>query len=248
MPRLGSIDTEQHKVGNFTYSAAKIDDLGQIASEFTLVCIVNDVSGSVVPYKDEMEQTLKAIAEACAYSPRKDFLLIRHIQFDTQVNETHGFVNLDSRKPDDYIGCLQPGGMTALYDAARNAIVATGDYGQKLMKQRFMTNAIVIIMTDACDNASACDINDVRKAVEKARKDECLESLLVILVGVGYGNDKYSHDQLDNFHKEAKFDQFVAISDANAKTLAKLAQFVSKSISSQSQSLGSGGSSKPLTF
>ena len=44
------------------------------------------------------------------------------------------------------------------------------------------------------------------------------------------------------------FTQYVAIADANATTIAKLGDFVSRSISSQSQALGTGGPSQSLTF
>jgi hypothetical protein len=38
------------------------------------------------------------------------------------------------------------------------------------------------------------------------------------------------------------------LKDASAKSLARLAAFISKSVSSQSQSLGSGGPSQAQTF
>ena len=53
---------------------------------------------------------------------------------------------------------------------------------------------------------------------------------------------------LTDFSKTAGFTQYVELGNANAATLAKLADFVSRSISSQSQSLGTGGPSQSLTF
>ena len=50
------------------------------------------------------------------------------------------------------------------------------------------------------------------------------------------------------FKHEAGFQQFVSIKKATEKELAKLGGFISKSISSQSQALGSGGVSQSLTF
>ena len=46
----------------------------------------------------------------------------------------------------------------------------------------------------------------------------------------------------------AGFTQYIELADAKANTLAKLADFVSRSISSQSQSLNTGGPSKSLSF
>jgi hypothetical protein len=53
---------------------------------------------------------------------------------------------------------------------------------------------------------------------------------------------------LDNFKRQAGFTQMVALDDANDKTLAKLAAFVSKSISAQSAALGTGGTSQSLSI
>jgi len=247
MPKLNDQTQENHKIvgANFGYSATKLDELG--ATEFTLVTIVNDTSGSVNDYKQDMESALKEIVNACGNSPRADFLLLRHLQFNDSVSETHGFKMLDTCKVADYDNCLNITGCTALFDASKNAILATGDYADKLAKSRYLVNAIVIVMTDGCDNASANRADDVKAALAKVMKDESLESILTILVAVGY-EDAYSKDELDRFHKEAGFTQFVDIKDANAKNLAKLAQFVSQSVSSQSQALGTGGSSQPLTF
>ena len=245
MPRLGDTEVEQHKVGGFAYSAAKIEDLE--ATEFTLVTIVNDRSGSVGGYKNEMEACLEQVRLACQHSPRADFLLVQHMQFGSTVDQTHGLVPLDTLDEDTYKDCLVISGMTALYDATCDAINVTTDFAKKLMSQHYMCNAIIVILTDGCENASTRIVDDVKKAVSQARKSEALESILTILVGVGYDDD-YVRVELEEFAKDAAIDQFIAMGDADAKTLAKLADFISRSVSSQSQALGTGGPSQPLTF
>jgi hypothetical protein len=50
------------------------------------------------------------------------------------------------------------------------------------------------------------------------------------------------------FHQEAGFTQYVELDNADTKTLARLAEIVSRSISAQSQALGTGGASQPLVF
>lgn len=247
MPRLTDATLESHKLpkGSYGYSAAKIGDLG--ATEFTLVTIINDVSSSVASFKSDMEDTLQKIVESCESSPRRDNLLIRLVQFANSIGETHGFQALDACKQYKYADCLNVGGSTALFDASQNGVMATHDYAKKLADQRFMVNAIVIVITDGCDNASASSANDVKKALALCMKDEALESVVSILIGVGI-SDTYVASRLADFQKEAGFTQYIEQSSADAKTLAKLAEFVSKSISAQSQSLGSGGPSKPITF
>ncbi|PJF37733.1 MAG: hypothetical protein CUN55_20580, partial [Phototrophicales bacterium] len=97
----------------YNYSAAKIEDLG--ASEYTLVCIVSDVSSSVTDYKQEMENCLKEIIKSCKFSPRADNLMVRHVQFASKQNETHGYRPLENCHLNDYDGVLNIGGMTSLY-------------------------------------------------------------------------------------------------------------------------------------
>ena len=122
-------------------------------------------------------------------------------------------------------------------------------YGKQLANNDFDVNAIVFIITDGADNASG-DINSssVKEALKTIMKEEALESILSILVGVGVGGYADIAAYLDDFKKEAGLNQYVEIKNANNKTLAKLADFISKSVSSQSNSLGSGSMSQPLTF
>lgn len=245
MPKLTSDELQTNKIKgtSFTYSAAKIEELG--ATEYTLVTIVVDQSGSVNEFKDELEKCLSEIVKACKYSPRADNLMIRLIRFSSDYDEMHGFKELSNINPDDYIGCLNINGMTALFDSSYNAIMASNDYGKSLYENDYEVNGIVFVLTDGCDNTSTYSSKEVSKALKDAMKKENLESLVSILIGVGV-DDPDVVDELDTFNKEAGFTQYEVIKNANAKTLAKLAEFVSKSISSQSQSLGSGGASSQL--
>jgi hypothetical protein len=81
----------------------------------------------------------------------------------------------------------------------------------------------------------------------KATTNETLESLVSILIGVNV-TDQGVSAKLNDLHTQGGFSQYVELKDATAKTLAKLAKFVSKSISSQSTALGTGGPSKSLSF
>ena len=245
MPRIDD-KMEAHKMlDNFGYSAVGIKDLG--ATEYTLATIVCDRSGSVSAFQKELEKCIKEVVSACKYSKRADNLMVRLVTFDDRMTENHGFKLLESINLDDYDGCAAPGGRTALYDAANNAIMATTDYGKELAKQDFSANAIVVCLTDGDDNASTEGANSVKKALQAATKTEALESIVSILVGVNV-QEPAMKDRLDEFHKAAGFTQYVDVGAANAKSLAKLATFVSQSISSQSKSLGTGLASKSLTF
>lgn len=247
MPVLNNATMNQQALpnGNYGYSGARLDDLG--AAEYTLVTIVTDISSSVSPFAKEMEKALAEIVGACKHSPRADNLLIRLVTFADRMEEPHGFKLLEQCSLKDYQGVLRTGGCTALYDAAENAIAATTAYGKQLTDGDFAVNAIVFIMTDGMDNVSKLGVGEVRKALARAVKSEALESLVSILIGVNV-NDKTVSDYLQKLQKDAGFTQYVEIDQANAKTLAKLAEFVSRSISAQSQSLGTGGPSQTLQF
>ena len=248
MPRITDDSLEQHQLptGQFGYSAASLDELG--ATEYTLATIVQDISGSVAPYESEMEAALKEVVKACKFSPRADNLMLRLLLFEDSLSETHGFKLLEECNIDDYNDCLRPGGTTALFDASENAISATADYGKQLADNDYTTNAIIFIITDGCDNASTLTATEVKKALAKLVQSELVESVITVLIGVGADNNPVVKDMLDQFAKDAELTQFIALGDANAKTLAKLAEFISKSISAQSQALGTGGASQPISL
>jgi len=66
---------------------------------------------------------------------------------------------------------------------------------------------------------------------------------------VGVGTDSGGLDPyLQAFRAEAGFQQYVGIGQATATELSKLGGFISRSLASQSQALGSGGPSVALSF
>lgn len=245
MPKLTD-NLENFKLpGSYGYSATKLSELG--ATEYTLVTLVVDDSGSINSFRTEMVAAIKEVVNACRYSPRADNLMIRLVTFSNSLTEVHGFKLLASCNAGDYDNVLNVGGMTALFDATVNSVDATSAYGKTLVDSDFSTNGIVVVITDGADNQSSNSINSVATSLKKATANETLESLVSILIGVNVTDPSIS-TALNDLHTQGGFTQYVELKDANAKTLAKLAQFVSKSISSQSTALGTGGPSKSLTF
>lgn len=247
MPRFDSNAMEDHQIGGSRYgfSAKRIEDLG--ASEYTLVTLVVDVSSSVSGFQAAIESCVKEAVKSCRHSPRSDNLLLRLLLFSSNLAEYHGFRPLTECDIDKYNGSIHTGGSTALYDACHNAVEATARYGKDLQAQDFQANAIIIVVTDGENNASVMTPGEIKKAVAEAMHAEALESIRTILVGVNTGGGALT-SYLTDFQNQAGFDQYVDITDASDKSLAKLAAFVSKSISSQSQSLGTGGASQALAF
>lgn len=240
-------DLQQHNIGgtHFGFSAAKIGNLG--ATEYTLVTVAIDVSGSMDPFHKVVEDALKQVVTSCRRSPRADNLMLRVITFDDTVTEFHGFKPLPSCNEADYTGCMRHGGMTALNDASYSGVKAMTQYGKDLVDNDFQVNAAIFVITDGMDNVSKTTRTMVAQALVEARTSEVLESIMPVLIGVNTAASGLN-SYFDAFKTEAGFQQYVAIGQANEKSLAKLGGFISQSISSQSQALGSGGPSKSLSF
>lgn len=229
---------------NFGFSGASLDDLE--SSEYTIVTIAVDISSSVSGFRQQLEECLQTIVESCQRSPRSENLLIRLVSFNNDVNEVHGFRILSNIQLDSYDNSLNPRGCTSLYDAVLASIEATQAYGTLLADQDYFANGVIYVITDGADNASTHSPTDIRNAIEAIRIDEDgLESLSVILIGVGYGNVS---SYLDGFRTDATIDQFVDMTDLfnesnPATALAKLAGYISRSISTTSMALQNGTSS-----
>jgi len=237
---------ENHTLSNnYGFSAVPVDDLG--ASEYTLALIVADVSSSVWNFKNEIEACVKRIVTACRNAPRADNLMLRFVTFNTKVNEYHGFKPLMDCAPNDYNDSINPGGATALFDATHNGVESVLEYGKTLTDSDYDCNAIVVVITDGDDNSSTYGSKQVQDLLAKAMRDESLESLVTILVGVNV-QDTLLSNYLDDFKNKAGFTQYVEIDKADEKTLARLGNFISKSISNQSQALGTGGPSLTINF
>jgi uncharacterized protein YegL len=242
---MGESQLIQHKTGHFGFSAVGLDDLG--ASEYTLVTVVADRSGSTQDFQQAMESVLRELVKACLHSDRANNLMVRLVAFEDFAEEVHGFKLLSQINQADYDGILHPGGMTALYDAAVDSIEATTNYAEYLSKQDFMTNGFVVIITDGMDNRSKLGTAQVRESLAKAVKSEFLESIMSILVAVNV-QDASALQMLQKFNQDVGFTQYLELGSANEKTFAKLANWLSQSVSSQSQALGSGGVSQSINF
>jgi len=247
MPILADDDSmEQHKpVNGFAFSATKIQNLG--ATEYTLFGLAADKSGSVWNFAQEITACVKSVIESCQRSPRADNLMARVMAFNHHADEIHGFKPLSDCHLGNYDGVIVPGGMTALYDTTVNLVDSLAVYGKSLIANDYSVNGIIVVVTDGCDEGSTLSAKNVKASLERAMQNEALESLVSILIGVNV-TEAHVEKKLQAFKDEAGFTQYVQTADATPKTLAKLAGFISKSVSSQSQSLGTKAASQPITF
>lgn len=247
MPLFNDDNMESFKANGsgFSFSGTNINNLG--SSEYTLVAIGADRSSSVTGFSQEIEGCLKSSLEGCQKSPRVDNLLVRLMTIGTRPEELHGFRPLADCHLGSYTGCIQPGGTTALYDTSVNLVDSLATYGQQLISQDYSANGVLVILTDGMDVGSTFPVNEVAAAVKRAQKAEALESLMTILIGINVQDQEVS-SFLQDFKDKAGFMQYVEAKDATPKTFARVAGFISKSISSQSQALGTGGPSQVIQF
>lgn len=230
--------------GNFGFSGVRPEKLG--ATEYTLVTWAGDKTGSLSGFEQALLEAKRAIVAACQKSPRAEFLMLRNTEFNLRIDEVHGFAPLASIDPNQYVAPVCSG-QTALYDATYSAVAATNEYARILSSSDFNVNGIVFVGTDGLESpgASVQTVKSIKAEIERGVQNEWLESLIVILIGVNASRYKA---ELENFQIGAGLTQYIDVGDATSEALARLADFVSRSISSQSQSLGTGGPSQPLNF
>ena len=239
MPRFDQPSMDDHALTGtgYGFSAARIADLG--ASEYTLVALAADRSSSVSRFAREIEHCVAEIVRSCSASPRAENLMLRFVTFNETVHEVHGFKPLSACPPADYDGSIRAGGATALCDAALNCAASLEAYGGQLDGHDFDVNAILFVVTDGEENSSQATAKELKQRLAKMKKRPEMSSLVSVLVGAGVGTQELSR-ALQRFKKAAGLDRYIQLERADAKSLAKLAKFVSRSISLQSQSLASG--------
>lgn len=230
--------------GNYGYTGAQVDALQSF--ENTIAVGLLDESGSTGSFARQMEICVKEIIKALRHSPAADKLIYRHCHFATNFREFHGYTPLANLNEDMYDGCYVPGGQTALYDSCDRIFAEMLDYAQRQVKMKYTCNGIAYIMTDGRDLGSTRKQADVRDRLASVIASEALESMMTILIGVN--DDPSIQQDLESFQKFVGFTQYVPLKDADAKTLAKLSAFISKSVVAQSQALGTGGPSQSLIF
>ncbi len=227
----------------YQFSGVDVDSL--TSSEYTLVNIAVDMSGSVSGFNSELIKSIQTIIKTCKKSSRAENLMVRLITFNSNIYEEHGFKTLALINDNDYQQIKSPTGMTCLYDACINSIEALETYGRTLTEQEFLVNGVLYIITDGENTSGKHNMSEVAKRFKEYKLTESLESLQTFLIGININNSDMKR-YLDNLNTTVGFDQFIDVDNASVDTLAKLANFVSKSISLQSQALGTGAASQAL--
>ena len=187
---------------------------------------------------------VRECVRSCKAHPQHINLIIRLVTFNNDHYEVIGFVEVDS-VDENTIVKFHCGGMTALFDATYYSISSMFEYSKVLVVDNEMTvNGSVFIITDGENNISTFTAEKIKTLIEDINKSEILTSLVTILIGI---NDAQCGKSLQAFKDEAGLSQYVSVANANAKSLAKLGQFISQSISSSSKAILQGQGSQPIS-
>lgn len=226
---------ETYNAGAFNFSAVRPEDLE--ATEYTLATIILDTSGSMSGFEQALQDMLDVVVKACQKSPKSDCIMLRVLTFDSDVTELVGFIPVNQYPT---VPSITTQGMTALYDAIGSGMSATLKYAKDLRNSDFDVNGAIYVMTDGGENNSSAIRTEakVKELFENSIIHEDLDSLARVFVAFsGVSSDLANKLGMD----------FIDMGDVTVNSIGKLGKIFSQSISSQSQSIGS-GQSAPLTI
>lgn len=247
MPRLKNM--KDYNFGQFVFTAVRPDSLDE--PEYTIVNIVTDMTGSVELFADQLLEMEKQVIRDAQRSPYGKRLIVRLTRFNNALNrnnqnEVYGFKAVGSVDVDADHLPFHPSGATPLIDATYDASKAVLEYSKELYQQDYNVNGLVVIITDGEENAShKVDYTELEKLIEGAVRSEMLDSFKTILIGI---NTQYCATALQEFKDRCGIDQYVDAGEVKEGTIGKIGRFISQSISSASQALGTGSPSQNLTF
>lgn len=230
----------------FHYSTVPMDDLAQFgASEYTVAQVIVDWSGSVDSFSKDLVNSLNMILDACKKHPRAENVLLRVVSFNSSfgVKEIHGFLPVNNIDANVYNTLGRAYGGTPLYDATAESLDSLYNYALDMVKNQFSCNAVTFIVTDGEENCSmkVTSTAPIKALISKLKQNDPLESFTSILVGI---NDASCRAYLIQFKDDCGIDEYKSIADATKGNLAKMAHFVSQSISTASVALNQGNSAQ----
>ncbi len=234
--------------GNYGYTGAAVETLTSF--ENTLALTLFDESGSTRAFARQMELAVKQIVRFLRRSPRADNLLYTHYHFDRSLKEILGWTPLQQVVEDQFDGCWAGGGSTNLFYSEEKVLDIMLDYAKRQAQRRYICNGILCTMTDGEDYTIPTDIgygkkeSDVELAFGRVITSEDLESMVAIMIGIN--PDTGVQSRLEAHAMKVGYTRYLPVEKADEKTLARIADFISQSIQSQSQALKSGGPSQKI--
>jgi hypothetical protein len=239
--------SQSWKVGTFQFSGTQVNTIEN--SNQSLLVLALDTSYSIERFVNPLRDMVKTILQTCSgnKNPLSDSMMVRLVTFDKTVDEFHGFKEINKCVLTDYDALLNKlGDRTALYDGVANSVASLTKYAEELVAEDYSVNGLLAVLSDGLDNYSSSTPNEIKKLLDGAVGELKLESLVSILVGVNTGEAMVAK-HLNDFATTTGM-KYIDIKDANETSIAKLANFISKSFLATSSSLGTGKPAASLTF
>lgn len=200
-------------------------DADNIQSDETINCVfVIDKSGSVYSYVKDMNNALNDFLQTMQKSHVADKLLVSTIEFDGDVSVVSGFQPISNVNQFN----IQPGGLTALYDAVKAGIENAISYREQLQNSGLTAKTLVFIITDGDDNSSKTNPSEIKQMIGDIYKNEMNAfSFTIIMFGVGNEAD------FDAAREEMGIDKnLMAKVGTTGAEIRKMINFISSSVSS----------------
>lgn len=222
-------------------------------SQYTIVAIVSDQSGSIYDARGDIFGMNEVIDGDLKKGSAKNTIVIRRTTFTKKGNqlkiaESHGFLPVTAVDPQAHFPIIQGYdnyGGTPLADGVLNGILAAKTQAVNLVNNMAvpLVNLVIAVVTDGGETGSDASNADIKAAIEDILAEGDIESITTILVGVKCPVGSNDRIALEKFQRETGFTKFIPFDEMTPKTFGKVAHLISKSISTTSQALGTGGGS-----
>lgn len=160
---------------------AQIDSLN--TDDVTLLSVIIDESGSMGSVRDDVIDAFNQMTRALYDSKQRDSILMSVWKFDDAPRLLYSYTPVDQIK-DLTRADYNPGGSTALYDAALDGFTGIVGYGQELRNGGIRTRCIVVVITDGADVSSKHTAASVKTIAQDLLKQE-----IYTLAFVGLGDE-----------------------------------------------------------
>jgi archaellum component FlaC len=238
-----NLDSNFGGSSSLNYTAAPLQALDK--NVYAVASISVDVSSSVRPFHQELEESLKSAIDGIEDKSQSDAkkgvaMLLRCSTFNStysagnQFAEIHGFKEVANIDTSQYHLPLPEGG-TPLLEAMMRDLDIEKHFTDQMSNENILSSALLLWVTDGEDTASGnISYDQVDARIKQLQMEEDIDSVTTVVFGINEGNQKIKN-YLDKLCKECNIDYYVpfqSIKDEGGKALAKLITEVSKTVSS----------------
>lgn len=205
----------------------------EIETEQTInIVFAIDVSPSISPYQDELNNSLNEFYEEMQKSHVADQILVSIVTFNEDVKVETGFQPISNIPSANYKG---HGWSTSLYDGTLAALENAVKYREDLEDSGVMVKTLLFVITDGMDNDSSNSPSAVKNKIDDLMLDEKnMHTFTSVLFGVGDKNNQSQFNQIETYFTNAKEQmgiQHLAMVGNTAQEIRKMINLISSSVS-----------------